>query len=95
MPLGLLPAEVDLPGNRKTHEKPVAETVVVDELENVLDRQIDQGHEALNGRDIHRKRVQHEVSSQTGASERVLTLKMSAGIGVNLWMWIIDRASGR
>lgn len=38
----LLQTKVDLPGDRQTHEEPVAEAVVVDELENVLNGQVDQ-----------------------------------------------------
>lgn len=47
-PVGLFPAEVNLPGDRQTHEEPVAEAVIVDELENILHRQVDQGHDTLD-----------------------------------------------
>lgn len=38
----LLPAKVDLPSDRQAHEEPIAETVVVDELEDIFNHQVDQ-----------------------------------------------------
>lgn len=38
----LLPAKVDLTSDRQPHEEPVAEAVVVDELEDVIHREVDQ-----------------------------------------------------
>ena len=43
------PAEVDLPGDGQTHEEPVAKTIVVDELEDIFHRQVDQWHDTLDG----------------------------------------------
>ena len=44
----LLPAEVDLAGDGQTHEEPVAKAIVVDELKDVLHRQVDQRHDTLD-----------------------------------------------
>lgn len=44
----LFPAQVDLPSNGQTHEKPVAEAVVVDELEDILHSEVDQRHDTLD-----------------------------------------------
>lgn len=45
--VGLFPAEVDLPGDGQTHEEPVTKAVVVDELEDIFHRQVDQWHDTL------------------------------------------------
>lgn len=44
----LFPAQVDLPSDGQTHEKPVAEAVVVDELEDILHSEVDQRHDTLD-----------------------------------------------
>ncbi len=50
------PAEVNLSSDGQTHEEPVAEAVVVDELEDVLHCQVDQGHDTLHsGQSIERR----------------------------------------
>lgn len=38
----LLPAKVDLSSDGQTHEEPVAEAVVVDELEDIFHSEVDQ-----------------------------------------------------
>lgn len=40
--VGLFPAQVDLPDDGQAHEEPVAKAVVVDELEDILHREIDE-----------------------------------------------------
>lgn len=54
MAVWLLPAEVDLACDGQTHEEPVTEAVVVNQLEDVLDRQVDQRHDALNRRRVEK-----------------------------------------
>lgn len=46
-PIRLLPAQIKLTHNREPHKKPVAEAVVVNELEDVLYTQVDQCHDTL------------------------------------------------
>lgn len=43
----LLPAEIELTHDREPHEEPVTETVVVNELEDVLHTQVDECHDPL------------------------------------------------
>lgn len=45
--LGLSPAEVDLSSDGQTDKEPVAEAVVVDELEDVFYSQVDKRHQTL------------------------------------------------
>ena len=44
-------AKVDLGGYRQADKQPVVETEVVDQLENVRHRQVDQRHATLQGQD--------------------------------------------
>lgn len=46
-PIRLLPAQIKLTHNREPHKEPVAEAVVVNELEDVLYTQVDQCHDTL------------------------------------------------
>lgn len=46
-PVGFLPAQVKLTHNRKPHKEPVAEAVVVNELEDVLHTQVDQCQDTI------------------------------------------------
>lgn len=46
-PVWLLPAKVDLPGDRQANEKPVTEAVIVNKLENILHCKVDQSHGTL------------------------------------------------
>lgn len=46
-PIRLLPAQIKLTHNREPHKEPVAEAVVVNELEDVLHAQVDQRHDTL------------------------------------------------
>lgn len=54
-PIRLLPAQVKLTHNGEPHKEPVAEAIVVNELEDVLHTQVDQCHDTL--------RTQAQVSS--------------------------------
>ena len=44
----MFPAQVKLAQNGQAHKEPVAEAVVVNESENVLHTQVDQGHGTLH-----------------------------------------------
>ena len=46
-PVRLLPAQVELTQDGEAHEEPVAEAVVVDQLEDVLHTQVHQCHRTL------------------------------------------------
>ena len=61
----LLEAQVDLTCDGQPHEEPVAEAVVVDELEDVLHCQVDQGHDTLPG-------IRTQTHTQTGRHKQLL-----------------------
>lgn len=63
-PVRLLPAQIKLTHDREPHEEPVAEAVVVNELEDVLHTQVDQRHETLQ--------AQAHISSSQGLSRKAL-----------------------
>ena len=44
----LFPAQIKLAQNGQAHKEPVAEAVVVNESENILHTQVDQGHGTLH-----------------------------------------------
>lgn len=48
--VGLLPAQIQLPQDGQAHKEPVAEAVVVDQLEDVFHAEVDQRHDALQRR---------------------------------------------
>lgn len=63
----LLPAKVDLSSDGQTHEEPVAEAVVVDELEDILHCQVDQWHGTLDSGQRWEKTVK-DVSGKVFAA---------------------------
>lgn len=65
----LFPAEVDLPGDGQTHEEPVAETVVVDELEDVFHCQVDQWHDTLDGGRRNQGTMENREKKTTDVNE--------------------------
>lgn len=46
-PVRVLPTQIKLTHNRKSHKEPVAEAVVVNELEDVLHTQVDQCQDTI------------------------------------------------
>lgn len=46
-PIRLLPAQVKLTHNGEPHKEPVAEAIIVNELEDVLHTQVDQCHDTI------------------------------------------------
>lgn len=63
----LFPAQVDLPSDGQTHEEPVAEAVVVDELEDILHGEVDQRHDTLD-------REKEEKEGERGQQNIIMNL---------------------
>lgn len=75
-------AKVDLTGNGHADEQPVVEAKVVDQLENIWHRQVDESHATLG---MERGTENSRLTCKTARAENKvgLTLKSRAGMGVN------------
>lgn len=77
LPVRLLPPQIQLPKNGQTHKEPVAETVVVDQPEDIFYTQVDKSHDALQKPNHTEKhwdnvRKQDKIWSKLKISQQVL-----------------------